>query len=149
MSTSSNALPSIDQPLSAIDQRLSELLDQWHHAESQVTEWTLRERALRSEIFQLAFPTPRRGTNKRPLPYNMALVGQHKINLTVDQGACEATRSLISQPLFERVVQYTPKIVQGEYFKLLPNDLALFSQFVTEKPGLPTLNLKPADQVRW
>jgi len=148
MSTQTLETPRIPASTEAKEQRLCELLEQWHHAEKQVTDWTLKERMLRQEIFDLAFPNPQRGTNKRSLPYNMALLGQYSINVTLDPGALDASRSLIPQPIFDRVVQYKPVIVQGEYFKLSPPDLALFAACVTEKPGLPTLQLKPLDQVR-
>lgn len=124
-------------------------LDAWHNARQQAEYWKNQEAMLRVAIFGEAFPKPEIGTNKVRIAHDMALIGDHRINYRIDQPGLEATRPEIPAALFDSVISYSPKVKDGAYRKLSPADLAIFAHFITETPGTPGLEIKPASKVRW
>jgi hypothetical protein len=140
-----------DQP--AIDpnsDELSDLLAKWHEAKQQADQWKTTENMLRLKIFGGLFPNPEPGPkNKVRLPFNMALIGDYRINYTIDQPAMLASRSLIEPATFEEVISWTPKVREAKFRDLDPEVRRPFTTFITAAPGTPGIELKPADKVRW
>lgn len=128
---------------------LDVLLTDWHEAEKQKNYWVEKERILRQQIFERAFAQPKIGTNKVRISHGMALIGDYRINYRIDQAALEASRGFIPPETFDAVVNYRPEIRNSAYRKLEPKTQLLFSPFVTETPGTPGLEIKPANKVRW
>jgi hypothetical protein len=125
------------------DRAFEDKLTEWHEAEKALAAASATEFKLRRELFALAFPNPKRGTNKIPLPYGMELVGEHRINLKIDREAMDEHREAIPDELFERVIRFKPDVSTGEYFKLSDNELGVVAQFITETPGTPALKIRP------
>lgn len=124
-------------------------LTAWHEAKTAADHWTARERTLRAEIFQAAFPKPVYGTNKIKLPHDMALVGDFRINYKIDRAGLEAASPLIPAETLDAVINYRPEVRDGAWRKLTGEERKLFAPFITETPGTPGLEIKPANKVRW
>jgi hypothetical protein len=130
--------------------RLEYLITQWHGTQEKLTESKLKEAELRQQIFDLAFPNPKQGSNALKLPYNMALVGRPKTNYTIDKEALESARQSgqITDLLFHEAFRLYPKINESSYRMLDAQQKRLLSCCVTEKPGMPLLEVKPQDKVK-
>lgn len=131
------------------DSNFNNCLDAWHTAVKNAEYWKNQELTLRNEIFGTAFPNPTPGTNKIRIAHDMALIGDHRINYRIDQPGLDAGRSLIPAQIFDAVIGYTPRVRDAAYRKLSDDDRKLFSDFITEKPGTPGIEIKPASKVRW
>lgn len=125
--------------------RIEDLITQWDEASKKLTEYKLLEQDLRQQIFDLAFPNATNGANKLRISYNMALVGRLKTNYTIDK----ERMPLVPDSLIEKVIRFDPRINEPAYRNLTPDELKLVARCVTEKPGMPTLEVKPQDKVRW
>lgn len=128
---------------------INDLLTEWADAKRNADAWTVREKALRNEIFTLAFPTPIPGTNKVRIDFGMALIGDYRINYQIDKAAMEASRGFIPGEVFDSVINFRPEVRDGAWRKLSDENKKLFGPFITEKPGTPGLEVKPQNKVRW
>ena len=126
---------------------LTELLTEWHEAVAKSEEWATKEKALRVQIFAVAFPEPTIGKNKIHLPHDMALIGDYRMNYRIDRAGLEA--AAVPSELLESVVNYRPEIRAGAWRELSDQDRLLFADFVTETPGTPGLEIKHKSKVRW
>ncbi len=132
-------------------QEFSDLLAAWHHAEEQANHWKTQENMLRNQIFAGAFgdePKPGKD-NKVRLPYDMALIGDYRINYTIDQAAMEASKSLIDPAVFDEVISYRASVKAAAFRDLDDDTRRPFTVFITAAPGTPGLEIKPANKVRW
>ena len=126
--------------------RLEALLSEWHEAQKSLTQVKLREQELRQQIFQLAFPNPERGSNYATLPYNMVLIGRPRHSYSVD--ADKLSELHLPDEMLQKVIRYRPEVREAAYVQLPMEAKAILSEAVTEKPGLPSIEIKPADKVR-
>lgn len=133
--------------------QLTTLLDQWDHANKQASHWKTEEMRLRKLLFGTAFPDAKdRGTYKFRLPYEMALIGEFKLNYSVDRAALEETLKIAGdneRAVIDSVISYSPKVKEAAFEKLSVDDQKIFGEFVTIKPGAPALEIKPQSKVRW
>lgn len=131
---------------------LNQLLTQWDEAKKKVEEaapWVEKERALRTLIFNTAFPTPVRTQNAKRIDFGMALVGKPKINWSVDRGLISALMQDHNvKPLIEEVIDFAPKVRDGAWEKLSTEDQLLLAPALTAKPGLPEIELRPQGKVK-
>lgn len=126
-----------------ISEDFSQLLTAWHHAEEQAKIWSDREKELRVAIFGNAFKDPKPGTNKFKLPYGKTLVGDYRLNYTVDKPVLETLRNdAEALPIIDAVISYRPEVKGGAFRALTDNEKAIAAQFITEKPGTPGLEIK-------
>jgi hypothetical protein len=129
---------------------LDALLTKWDEAKKAADYWTTLEKALRQQIFTSQFPVPVIGTNKAKINHGMALIGTYKINYKIDKPVMD---SMLKEPelqaLVHQVVNFEPKIREGELKKLTDNERGQIAAMLTETPGMPTIELKPASKVRW
>lgn len=130
----------------------------WEEAVKFARQWALIELTMRNAIFKTQFAAPKPGTNKtRPTGLlnadgeQLAIVGDHKINLSLDkEGWLAAVKAkLISDKLADSVVSWSPKVKDAAYRKLDADDMKKVAPFVTEKPGTPGLEIKIASTLRW
>lgn len=128
---------------------LDALLTLWHNATFNSEHWTLIEKDLRKAIFDNAWPTPERGRNLLRINHGMALVGEYKINYKIDHPGLLNAKDFIPEQLFAQVIEYKPYVRGGAYRSLVPDEQRLFAEFITETPGMPGLEIKPANKVRW
>jgi hypothetical protein len=135
-----------------IDQQIAK----WEEAERYARQWAQIEVTLRKALFGEKFKEPKPGTNKIRLGVmrdgeELALVGDHKINYTVDRpGLLAAIKAkLVTDKLADSVLSWPAKVNDGAYRKLDEDDLKKFSPFITEKPGTPGLEVKVASTLRW
>ncbi len=137
-------------PIDPNSEELSDLLTQWHAAKAEVESANAKEIALRLRIFGGLFPEPLPGQqNKVRLPFNMALIGDYRLNYKVDDAVMQASRPLIDPADFEAVISFKAG-VRAAAFRDLPDERRhLFTPFITVSPGTPGIELKPADKVRW
>lgn len=127
------------------------LLEKWHEAEANAAHWKEEENALRIKIFGEAFgDEPKAGKdNKIRLPYDMALIGDYRINYTIDQAALDTSRQLIDPAVFDSVISYRPSVKAAAFRDLDDDTRRPFTNFITAAPGTPGLEIKPASKVRW
>lgn len=131
-------------------QELSDLLGQWHEAKEQAGSWDAKEKALRLRIFGGLFPNPIPGARNRVrLPFNMALIGDYRLNYKVDEAGMTASRSIIDPAVFESVISFRPSVRDVAFRELDADTQRPFTVFITVSPGTPGIELKPADKVRW
>lgn len=140
---------------------INDLLDEWFVLKNQLDAMTTKENALRKEIFDrfvpmLAeqFPNKplKRGMNKVKIDHGMALVIDHRLNFKIDRPLLEATLAAAGdneRAILDSVISYSPKIKESAFEALEGNDLQLVTPFVTVTPGLPGIEIKPQNKVRW
>lgn len=131
------------------EKAIDALLTLWNTASVNAEVWKGYENTLRLLIFDTAWPKPERGRNLARLPHGMALVGNYKINYRIDPAGLSAAREFIPLELFQSVIEYKPSVKPTPYRELTPDQHRLFADFITEKPGMPDLEVKPANKIRW
>lgn len=132
---------------------LSAKLTAWLHAQDLASQWKAEEEKLRREIFATAFPEPKEGTdNLLNLGYDRTLVGDNRTNFTVDRGLLD---DIMKQPksgnlrvLVEKVIRFDPKVRDGEFKKLSHEDKLALADLLTQRPGLPSLEIKTTSRMR-
>ncbi|QJD54376.1 hypothetical protein [Aminobacter phage Erebus] len=128
---------------------LDRLLTEWHAAVQNANHWTAKEMELRKQIFNGMFINPVVGTNKVKIAHGMALIGDYRMNYKIDKAVMEESRGFIPVHLLEAVISYRPEVKAGGWKKLSDEEKKHFGAFITETPGSPGLELKPANKVRW
>ena len=104
------------------------------------------ERALRQEVFALAFPAPREGANNAELPAGWGLKGTLKIDRKIDEAQLpiimEAIRNTFNfNP--DQIIHHEPKL-NVKIYKSLPEEVRKsFDVALTIKPAMPTIELVP------
>lgn len=135
-------------PAFALD--LDDLITEWHKIKSELDHLVLKERELRTELFKRAFPKPTRGTNKIKISHGMALIGDYRLNYTVDRAILDDhLQNPEIAPIIHEVINFQPMVREGAFYKLGDNSRKLIADMITEKPGLPGLEIKAASKVRW
>jgi len=138
-----------DLPIT-LTQEYTDMLTDWFEVQKQLAPLKAREMALRKQLFENAFPSPVPGANnKARLPHGMGLIGTYKLSYTIDQPAMFATRSDIDPVVFDEVISFTPSVRDSAFRKLADDIRRPFTGFITVKPGAPSLEIKPADKIRW
>lgn len=140
---------------------LNTLLDEWFTTKAQLDALDITEKALRLEVYnrftelhKAQYPTVeiKRGTNKVKIDHGMALVIDHRINYSIDRAGLEATIAAAGdneKTVIESIISYSPKVKDAAFEKLAPEDLQIVTPFITAKPGLPGIEIKPQNKVRW
>lgn len=129
---------------------IERLLNEWYAAKKQLDHFKVEEMRLRKEVFDLAFPSPKLGTNKIKLNHDMALVGEFKLNYRIDKPALLSMRSEPNiAPLLDEVIDYRPEVRGGAFEKLPTPDKNLLSGCITSAAGSPSLEIKSAKNMRW
>lgn len=146
--TDEQARAAAEPPL-LTDNELDILLTKWHEAEAQAASWKAVELELRNQIFNSKFPHPKRGMNKTRIGHGMALIGDYRLNYTIDKAALEESKGFIPIDVFEAVISYKPEVKPGGFNALTDEQKKLFGSVITEKPGTPGLEIKPQTKVRW
>lgn len=116
-------------------------LEQWNALKSQLADLTEQERALRVELFGLAFPNPEEGSkyNKLDLPNGYMLQGDYKINRRVDEAALDTVRKQMDPIAFGRTFRFKPDLITAGLRDLSDDQRAIASQAIIAAPGTPTL----------
>lgn len=134
---------------------LAEKLQKWLEAANYAEQWAEIEVTLRKELFNENFPAPKPGDNKMKVGLiggiEMAMVGKYNLNYKLDRPGWESsvTNGLIPKELADKLVSYSPKVKDGAFRKLTDEELKKVSDFITETPGTPGLELKPAKGMRF
>lgn len=107
------------------------------------------EQAMRKEVIKICFPNPKEGTNHFDLGDGYVLTLNYKIDRKLDDAAFLAQKEVLRttyQVDPNSVVTYSPSLSTSGFKSLkTTNDAAyqFMQQFVTEKPGSHSLELKP------
>lgn len=131
---------------------LNDLLSDWHLAKKNAEFFAAEEVKLRKQIFGQEFPDPKRGTNKKKIDHGMALIGDYKLNYTPDRAGLEAAISAATgneRGVIDSVISYSPKVKEAAFEALDDEAKKIVAPFITVKPGLPSIEIKPQDKVRW
>lgn len=129
---------------------LDSVLTQWDEAKRNADLWTVKERTLRQQIFNHMFTDPKVGTNKVRISHGMALIGDYKINYRIDRPLLESMGSDPElQPILAQFISYKPEVRDGAWRSLSDNERKRVAAAITEVPGLPGLEIKPQNKVRW
>lgn len=116
-------------------------LEQWNNLKSQLVDLTDKERALRIELFGLAFPKPEEGSkyNKLDLPNGYMLQGDYKINRRVDEAALGTVQKQMDPIAFGRAFRFKPELSNSGFKDLNDEQKKIASQAIIAAPGTPTL----------
>lgn len=140
---------------------LNTLLDEWFTTKNELDTMTLKERDLRLEVMarftvlhKEQYPNAeiKRGTNKVKIDHGMALVIDNRINYSIDRTGLEAAASGAKGnelAVIESVISYSPKVKDAAFEALASDDLQIVTPFITAKPGLPGIEIKPQAKLRW
>ena len=140
---------------------LNTLLDEWFVSKRELDALTIKENALRVEIMarfvvlhaeQYPNKEIKRGQNKVKIDHGMALVIDNRINYSIDRAGLEAAMAAAGEnerPIIESIISYSPKVKDAAFEALAGDDLQLVTPFITAKPGLPGVEIKPQNKVRW
>lgn len=130
--------------MAALDDKIVE----WQQLDAKLTELKAREVELRAEIFAEAFAAPTEGVNVYPLGAGWVLKGTHKINRSLDARAWLDHVKSLPADLARSLVDYKP-ILSVSGWKAAPDHVRLrLADCVTEKPGLPSLELCPPKETK-
>lgn len=132
--------------------KLNTLLTEWTAAESAASLATAKEKELRQQIFDLCFPAPVKGSgNQYHLPFDRTLVGDFRTNLSADKEmalAILADKKSNIRPIVEKVIKWKPEVSKAEFSALSDEERNLLGDLITEKPGLPALEIKVTSKLR-
>lgn len=135
-----------------LDPELNSILSQWVEADRLATHWASREKELRQAIFAKQFPSPEEGAkNFLRLPFDKTLVGDYRINYTVDRGLLDAIKANPESnllPIVEKVIKYRPEVSKTELKELSAEDRLAIADLLTAKAGLPGLEIKTTSKMR-
>lgn len=107
------------------------------------------EQALRKQVIAICFPTPKEGVNHFDLGKGYTLTLDYKIDRKLDEDAFTLNKEKIRTEYSldpNTVVTYKPSVSVSAVKSLKStNELAynFVMQFITEKPGSHSLELKP------
>ena len=112
--------------------------------QTEIAKLKVEEAALRNDLFARVFTKPKEGAgNKAELPGGYIMQATHKINRKVDQ---VETQKLFdgdnTKDLAAGVFKATYSLKLAAFKALSDADKLLFSEAVTEKPGMPTVVFK-------
>lgn len=115
----------------------------WYEMDQQLSKLKAQEMLLRMKIFKFYFPTPVEGTNTFSLPDGYALKGVHGINREIDIAAAKvlAEKFVEAKIAVDALIQWKPSLSIKEYRTLTAEQMHLFDQCLTIKPGAPALDI--------
>lgn len=124
-------------------------LKRWSELKEKIAEvctpLVTEEMELRKEIFSMAFPSPKEGTNNSELQGKWILKGTYKLDRKIDEAALPAVLEQLRKQnvVTELLVKYEPKLSATNYKALSIENQRIFDQAMTIKPASPTLELIP------
>ena len=124
---------------------LLERLAKWSDAKAALDTAKVREAQLRQEVFGLAFPKAKEGTNTVALLSGWKLNGKRTINRTVDVAALPAVLDELRKldVVADALVDYQPSLNLAQYRALPTDKRKVFEQALTIKDGTPSLEIVP------
>lgn len=130
------------KPKSAGEQ-LKEKLATWHNIKDEAATLAAQEKALRIEIFQLAFPTPEEGSkyNKLDLDDGYMLQGDYKINRKIDEAALGEVQKQMDPIMFNRAFRFKPELSKSGFKDLNDEQKQIASLAIIATPGTPSLEI--------
>lgn len=133
--------------MSVITVDLLEKMRVWNDAVAQVENIAkpliATEMALRKELFAMAFPSPKEGTNDLALPNGWKAKAVYKLDRKLDEAALPAVMDALRKldVIAESLVRYKPELDTKAYKALSDANQAIFNQCLTIKPASPSLEL--------
>ena len=115
----------------------------WAQLQKQLKELQEQEGLMRRFLAKGMFPALTEGTETLPLGEGWVLKCSTKVNRTLDKAVLNTKAAewhAAGVPLGE-LIEQKPALVMKAYRKLPAEMLAIFSECITEKPGLATLEL--------
>lgn len=130
------------KPKSAGD-ALKEMLVAWHEAKAAAAALNEKEKALRIEIFALAFPNPEEGSkyNKLDLEDGYMLQGDYKINRRIDEAALGEVQKQMDPIMFNRAFRFKPELSKSGFKDLSDDQKQIASVAIIATPGTPALEI--------
>lgn len=117
---------------------MEDKVKKWIDMAARLKSLKLSESIARQEIADHILQEKLKGAKKGTIgPYILTATG--KLNQKIDKDALKAIWKDIT-PAERQAVRFDPKLIAAEYKKL--PDKAMINQVITEKPGLPGLELK-------
>jgi len=123
-------------------------LGEWKKIKESIDSLTARELVLRAEIFAECFESPREGVNAIDLPKGYQLKATHRINRSVSQEAFAAwyqramsEHEIVSAEQARALFKPRWELVISQWKKLDPQQILCLAEVVTEKAGLPALEI--------
>jgi hypothetical protein len=102
-----------------------------------------KEMALRKELFAMAFPSPKEGTNNLDLPNGWKAKGTYKLERKIDESALPAIMDALRKVdvVAESLVRINHDLDTAAYKALSDANQAIFNQCLTIKPASPSFEL--------
>lgn len=128
------------------------LVTEWYEALTLVAEAKQvieKEQALRKQVIATCFPNPVEGTNHFELGDGYKITLSYKIDRKLDEAAFEAQKEILRTQFQldpNSVIKYSPSLITTGFKTLKSTNEAAYTfmqQFVTEKPGSHSIELKP------
>lgn len=122
-----------------------DVLNRWYalhqHVEQQLKPVIQQERALRRELVDAYFPTPKEGSNKADIGSGWTLEYYNWIDYQIDEAVVPAVTTQLPPGFLDHLLRYKPEL-QLKNYRTLPKEYKdVFDQCVISKPGSPSVKL--------
>lgn len=120
-----------------------EITEWWKTAE-ELAKLNMKEKKLRQTLADKGFQTPKEGTNKLDLGVNGRFLQlDYKITRKVDETALDALikSQTVAADLMAKIIRYKAECSVTEWKKATADERKLFGDVITEKPGMPSLEI--------
>lgn len=120
-----------------------EKLEKWYNMQEELKVLREAESVLRNEIFKVAFPNPKEGTNKLDLPEGWVLNATMPITRKVDLAAFLALKEELEAAHIspDKMVKFLPELELKQYRCLTEEEVQLVDQFLIIKEGSPQMKI--------
>lgn len=120
------------------------LLADWQKKEKELAKVRDEEMALRRQITEVFFPTPKEGTNSFKLNAGYRLKLNYSISRRPDRALLDQFRDTFEGAgiNLDELIRNTPELRTGAYKALTDDQRKLFDQVLTIRPSAPSLDIE-------
>lgn len=115
-------------------------LAEWFKLAAELKALRASEMTMRKRIVKAFFPNPKEGSNKTTLSDGYVLEMTQPIERSIDVAALDALGEQLDEANVptDALLKYKPSLVVSSYRNLTPEQLEVFDQVLTIKPGSPS-----------
>jgi hypothetical protein len=121
------------------------LLSEWFVLAAQLKKIKEEEMAMRKELFEYFFPTPKVGVNRIEIPGGYNLEATYALDRKMDfdkfRELCNTPEAMDMGLIFEDLVDYVPKFLDGAYLKQSPVARVVIDETLVIKPAAPSMKI--------
>lgn len=129
---------------SVTDKKIQPLIKEWNQLRVRLEADAAREKELREIIANKFCPSREEGANKLLTTDGFEVTVTQHINRTLDVAALDSVMEQVPKHYRQPgvLIDWKPALVLKAYRELPPEVMRVFAQVVTEKPGLPSLEIE-------